>query len=261
MNLDASKASRRTPPDGGAVTQALESTSAGDVEDLQRLLAKYRSDDPGLEVLVAAAVRRHALLRELGQRRKELGLTQDQVAAAMGTSQAAVARLEQGRADPRASTIERFAAVLGVRINAAIADDDDAVAAYREVLAAQRGEAAEPPWRQLDSGGWSEPELQAAMLSTDPDLVARAAFSLARHLADKDELDEAEVLYTQAWRSGHREVAPKAALVVAYFAAQRHDPVLAKEAADWAEHHGDQAVQSQATVLRGRLHAVSRARR
>jgi transcriptional regulator with XRE-family HTH domain len=55
---------------------------------------------------------RHRLAAELEARRQDLGLTQTQVAALMGTSQSAVARLESGEADVRLSTLERYAAAL-----------------------------------------------------------------------------------------------------------------------------------------------------
>jgi transcriptional regulator with XRE-family HTH domain len=65
--------------------------------------------------------------REMSQRRQELasdlvaarlkaGLSQTEVAARMGTSQSAVARLESGDADIRLSTLERYAAALGRRL-------------------------------------------------------------------------------------------------------------------------------------------------
>jgi DNA-binding XRE family transcriptional regulator len=41
--------------------------------------------------------------------RGEAGMTQEQVAQAMGTTQAVVARLESGRALPSTRTLERFA--------------------------------------------------------------------------------------------------------------------------------------------------------
>ena len=50
-------------------------------------------------------------------RRLELGLSQTEVAARMGTSQSAVARLESGDADLRLSTLERYAAALGQRLD------------------------------------------------------------------------------------------------------------------------------------------------
>lgn len=59
------------------------------------------------------AERRRALTDALAARRVDLGLSQTEVAARMGTSQSAVARLETGQADVRMSTLERYAAALG----------------------------------------------------------------------------------------------------------------------------------------------------
>ena len=56
--------------------------------------------------------RRRALSEDLVARRVELGLSQTEVAARMGTSQSAVARLESGEADVRLSTLERYAAAV-----------------------------------------------------------------------------------------------------------------------------------------------------
>ena len=63
------------------------------------------------------AERRRALLQELSEHRERLGLTQTEVAARMRTSQSAVARLERGDLDVRLSTVERYAAALGQRID------------------------------------------------------------------------------------------------------------------------------------------------
>lgn len=60
-----------------------------------------------------AAERRQRLVAELVGRRRALGLSQTDVAAHMGTSQSAVARLEAAAADVRLSTIERYAAAVG----------------------------------------------------------------------------------------------------------------------------------------------------
>jgi len=62
------------------------------------------------------AAARRALGEELLARRHELGLSQTQVAARMGTSQSAVARLEAGQGDIRLSTLERYAAALGSQV-------------------------------------------------------------------------------------------------------------------------------------------------
>jgi predicted transcriptional regulator len=59
------------------------------------------------------AERRKALAEDLVTMRLEVGLSQTEVAARMGTSQSAVARLESGDADVRLSTLERYAAAIG----------------------------------------------------------------------------------------------------------------------------------------------------
>ena len=60
---------------------------------------------------------RRRLVTELTAQRQAAGLSQTQVAARMGTSQSAVARLEAGEADVRASTLERYAAAIGSQIS------------------------------------------------------------------------------------------------------------------------------------------------
>jgi predicted transcriptional regulator len=59
------------------------------------------------------AERRHALSGQLTALRRELGVSQAEVATRMGTSQSAVARFEAGDLDARLSTLERYAAALG----------------------------------------------------------------------------------------------------------------------------------------------------
>ena len=61
--------------------------------------------------------RARALLRQLAKRRGGLGLSQTVVAARMGTSQSASARLEGGESDPRISTVERFALAIGEELS------------------------------------------------------------------------------------------------------------------------------------------------
>jgi predicted transcriptional regulator len=72
--------------------------------------------DP-LSALRGMADSRATLIRDLTARRAAAGLTQTEVAAVMGTSQPAIARLEAGAADLRASTLERYAAAVGARID------------------------------------------------------------------------------------------------------------------------------------------------
>jgi hypothetical protein len=62
------------------------------------------------------AAERRRLVSELTAQRQSAGLSQTEVAARMRTSQSAVARLESGEADARASTLERYAAAIGGQI-------------------------------------------------------------------------------------------------------------------------------------------------
>jgi predicted transcriptional regulator len=75
---------------------------------------RRRSGFPGLEDLSA---RRRELIGELVRARQESDLSQTEIAARMGTSQSAVARLESGGLDARLSTLERYAAALGCTVN------------------------------------------------------------------------------------------------------------------------------------------------
>jgi predicted transcriptional regulator len=67
------------------------------------------------------AVRRRQLATELVELRKRSGLSQTQVAARMGTSQSAVARIEAGDVDVRLSTLERYASAVGRQVEVRLA--------------------------------------------------------------------------------------------------------------------------------------------
>lgn len=69
---------------------------------------------PGLRGMLE---RRRALIEELVAARVAAGLSQTELAARMGTSQSAIARLERADADVRLSTLERYAAALGHSVN------------------------------------------------------------------------------------------------------------------------------------------------
>jgi transcriptional regulator with XRE-family HTH domain len=68
------------------------------------------------ERVAQMAEERGRMVRELAAQRQAAGLSQTEVAAVMGTSQSAVARLESGTGDVRASTLERYAAAIGGQI-------------------------------------------------------------------------------------------------------------------------------------------------
>jgi ribosome-binding protein aMBF1 (putative translation factor) len=68
---------------------------------------------------------RGRLVRDLAGQRHAAGLSQTEIAARMGTSQSAVARLEAGTGDVRASTLERYAAAIGGEITWRLSRPDE----------------------------------------------------------------------------------------------------------------------------------------
>lgn len=81
---------------------------------------------PGFrEMAVEIERHRRAVVDPLVARRVAAGISQTQVAARMGTSQSAVARLEAGGVDVRLSTLERYAAALGGRLEMRYADREE----------------------------------------------------------------------------------------------------------------------------------------
>jgi transcriptional regulator with XRE-family HTH domain len=83
-----------------------------------------RAHEPLFPGFKEIAARRRRLAASLAAVRVEQGLSQTEVAARMGTSQSAVARLESGQGDLRLSTLERYAAALGHRLEMRLEADD-----------------------------------------------------------------------------------------------------------------------------------------
>jgi DNA-binding XRE family transcriptional regulator len=81
------------------------------------IIDKRTEANPDFPEMVNAALRTRRLLRALTERRRELDLSQTVVAARMGTSQSALARLEAGEVDPRISTVERYAIAIGEELS------------------------------------------------------------------------------------------------------------------------------------------------
>lgn len=89
---------------------------------LDEMIAERTKANPEFPALLDAATRRRQLLEHLTAEREALGLSQTLVAARMHTSQSAVARLESAEVDAKLSTVERYAAALGKRINWELVD-------------------------------------------------------------------------------------------------------------------------------------------
>jgi ribosome-binding protein aMBF1 (putative translation factor) len=113
MDLERDLTSGASEPSGLAEPTLGESAAQLPVMPGFREMALRRQAD---QQVVRMAEDRGRLVRELAQQRQATGLSQTEVAARMGTSQSAVARLESGTADVRASTLERYAAAVGGQI-------------------------------------------------------------------------------------------------------------------------------------------------
>jgi ribosome-binding protein aMBF1 (putative translation factor) len=81
--------------------------------DLHR---KWMRDDPEYRAEYAALDEEFGLASALIEARGRAGLTQEQLAQRMKTTQAAIARLESGRFKPSTRTLERFAEATGTRL-------------------------------------------------------------------------------------------------------------------------------------------------
>src|SRR5271165_2744198 len=78
--------------------------------------AKEWMKDPEFRAAYDALEDEFALASALIKARGDADMTQEQVAAAMGTTQAVVARLEGGRVLPSTRTLERFAKTTHTRL-------------------------------------------------------------------------------------------------------------------------------------------------
>jgi transcriptional regulator with XRE-family HTH domain len=83
------------------------------VHDHRTFLERARAREGFSEAYDALAVE-YALARKMLEARKRAGLTQEAVAARMGTSKSAVSRLESaGRHAPSLASLKRYAAAVG----------------------------------------------------------------------------------------------------------------------------------------------------
>ncbi len=72
--------------------------------------------EPAYQEAHAATEGEFTLARELIAARVRAGLTQEQLAQRMGTTQSAIARLESGQRKPGVRTLERLAEATGTRL-------------------------------------------------------------------------------------------------------------------------------------------------
>ncbi|MBN9036818.1 MAG: helix-turn-helix transcriptional regulator [Rhizobiales bacterium] len=106
--------------------------------------------DPEYVAAYDALEEEFALAEALIRARAHADMTQEQVAKAMGTTQAAIARLESGRSMPSTRTLQRFAEATGTRLRVSFVPGKDTSKApakakrpaARRKTAAKAGKAA-----------------------------------------------------------------------------------------------------------------------
>jgi len=76
---------------------------------LQRIHDEARGEGPEAVAHLEALKARLDLAVQLIERRRQLGMTQVQLAEASGIAQAVISRIEQGRANPTANTLNSLA--------------------------------------------------------------------------------------------------------------------------------------------------------
>ena len=89
---------------------------------LDEMIEESTRHNPEFPALIEEARQRRALLEALTAIRSRSRISQSAIAKRIHTSQSAIARLEAGIVDPRLSTIQRYAASVGKRIQWTLVD-------------------------------------------------------------------------------------------------------------------------------------------
>jgi len=82
---------------------------------VEEVFQEWRKD-PAYRAAYDSLDEEFALAATLIDARTKAGLTQEQLAARMHTTQAVIARLESGRVKPSTRTLERFATATGTKL-------------------------------------------------------------------------------------------------------------------------------------------------
>jgi DNA-binding XRE family transcriptional regulator len=89
---------------------------------LDEMIEESTKNNPEFPALMEEARQRRALLNDLAAIRSRSRISQETVAKRVKTSQSAIARLEAGNVDPRLSTLQRYAASIGKRVEWILVD-------------------------------------------------------------------------------------------------------------------------------------------
>ena len=86
------------------------------MSDLRKYIAKRKTRDPEFARYFDTGYEEFKVGVVLKQSREMAGLTQEQLAAKLGTKKSAISRIENHAEDIKLSTLEKFARALGKRI-------------------------------------------------------------------------------------------------------------------------------------------------
>jgi DNA-binding XRE family transcriptional regulator len=89
---------------------------------LDEMIEESTKRNPEFSSLMEEARERRILLQKLAAMRVRARISQQTVAKRVKTSQPAIARLEAGIVDPRLSTLQRYAASIGKRVEWTLVD-------------------------------------------------------------------------------------------------------------------------------------------
>jgi ribosome-binding protein aMBF1 (putative translation factor) len=89
-------------------------------------LHKKWSRDPEYQEAYEALALEFELARSVIEARTRAGLTQEQLARRMGTTQSVIARLESGRVCPSTKTLEKLAQATGTRLKISLEPAENA---------------------------------------------------------------------------------------------------------------------------------------
>ncbi len=90
------------------------------MSDLRKYVSSRRASDPEFDEGYEDGYQSFKIGALLKQAREESGLTQEEIAAKLNTKKSAISRIENHAKDIKLSTLEKFASVLGRKIEVSI---------------------------------------------------------------------------------------------------------------------------------------------
>jgi transcriptional regulator with XRE-family HTH domain len=103
-----------------STTHSAAFISGNGLDDLDAYIANATDEDPAFRAAMEDAEAKHRLLDTLVACRRDQGLTQSDIARRMGVKQPAVSGFENEDADPRLSTLQRYARAVGGRLRVSV---------------------------------------------------------------------------------------------------------------------------------------------